>query len=303
MQLNRTRSSIFSNFLVNGIVCLLALGTVARADISTAQLDRAQQAPGVPAQLKEVGITEHLGDLVSIQSLQFKNEKGEDVKLADYFHKGRPVVLNLVYFECPSLCSLVLNGFVKTLKALEWTPGKEFDVVTLSIDPREGSALAASKKEAYLQVYGRPEAASGWHFLTGKEADIKKLAAEVGFGYKFVPEEQQFAHSAALFALTPEGKVSRYLYGIDFAARDMKLALLEASNGKVGTIVDRFLLFCYRYDSVTHKYSVYLAKLMQAGCAGTVVVFGGYLGVFWNRQRRRTGELKSEGSPERKKEV
>ena len=240
----------------------------------------------VPAALKDIGITEKLGSQVSIQDLTFKDEDGKDVKLADFFSKKRPVLLNLVYFECPNLCSFVLNGLVDSLKPFPWTPGKEFEIVTVSIDPHEKPSLASKKKANYLRSYGRPEATTGWHFLTGDEKLIKRLASEVGFGYRYNEEERQYAHSAAQFVLTPEGKISRYLYGIEYSEKDLRLALLEASNGQIGTIVDRFMLFCYRYDPQSRRYSVYLTKVMQTGCAGTIVVFGGYLAVFWRRQRK-----------------
>ena len=163
---------------------------------------------------------------------------------------------------------------------------EKFEIVSVSINPRETPALATRKKESYLKAYGRPQAASGWHFLTGDEAQIQKLAAEVGFGYRYDSQEKQYAHSAALFVLTPEGKISRYLYGIEFPVKDFRLALLEATRGKIGTVVDRILLFCYRYDPYTRSYSVYLAKLMQAGCGATILIFGSYLFVFWRRQRK-----------------
>ncbi len=241
----------------------------------------------VPDELKNVGITEHLGDRVSIEELVFRDEKNGVVHLSDFFGTGKPVLLNLVYFQCPSLCSFVLNGLVKSLKSLDWTPGNQFQIVTISIDPTEKAELAAAKKESYVESYGRPEAARGWHFLTGEEAQIKKLAQQIGFGYRYDAAEKQYAHSAALFTLTPDGKISRYLYGIDYPARDMKLSLIEASSGKIGTIVERFLLFCYRYDPKTKKYSVYVTKLLQTAAAATVLIFGGYLGLFWTRQRRQ----------------
>lgn len=248
--------------------------------------------PGVPEQLRDVGITEHLGDEVGIATLTFKDEKGTPRRLGEYFQNGRPVLLALVYFECPNLCTFVLNGLVDGLKGLQWTPGREFEVVAVSIDPKEDAKLAEEKKAAYLQAYGREGSASGWHFLTGDDSQIKKLAAQVGFGYKYDAAEKQYAHSAALFVLTPAGKISRYLYGIQYRHQDLKMALLEASSGKIGTVVDRFLLFCFRYDPKSRRYSFYLTRLMQAGAGGTVIGFGGYLGYFWLRQgsrkRRRT---------------
>jgi protein SCO1/2 len=246
----------------------------------------AARSQELPEQLKDAGIVEHLGGQVSISQLSFTNEQGQVKQLSEYFKKGRPVLLSLVYYECPMLCTLALNGLVASLKKLDWTPGNQFEIVTVSINPKESSELANKKKDVYLKSYGRPEAGSGWHFLTGAEDQIQKLATEVGFGYKYDTKEKQYAHSAAIFALTPDGKISRYLYGIEFPNKDLRLALLEASNGKIGTVVDRFLLFCYRYDPFTKKYSIYLTKLMQAACGATVLIFGGYLLVFWRRQRK-----------------
>jgi protein SCO1/2 len=243
-------------------------------------------AVSIPDELKDVGITEHLGDSVSLADYTFKNEAGQNVKLANYFHAGRPVLLTLVYYECPNLCNFLLNGLVKSLKTLDWTPGQKFEIVTLSINPKETPVLAEKKKAAYLESYGRKEASAGWHFLTGDEAQIRKLANQVGFGYKYDTQDQQYAHSAAIFVLTPEGKISRYLYGIEFKNTDLRLSLLEASNGKIGTVIDRILLFCYRYDPQTRKYSIYLTKVMQAGCGLTLLVFGSYLALFWRRQRK-----------------
>lgn len=237
-------------------------------------------------ELKGAGIIEKPGASVLLNDLSFKNENGEPVALKSYFNQGKPVVLALAYYECPNLCTFVLNGLTDSLKGLDWVPGEKFEILTVSIDPREKPGLAKAKKGAYLANLGKPEAAAGWHFLTGDEDSIRKLADSVGFGYKWVAEDKQYAHSAALFLLTPDGRISRTLYGIEYKPKDLKLALLEASGGKIGTVIDRFLLFCYRYNPKTHKYSVYLTQLMQAGGAGTVIVFGGYLAVFWRRQRR-----------------
>jgi protein SCO1/2 len=249
---------------------------------------KGEDTQSVPAALQEVGIQEHLGAKVSVDSLQFKNEKGESVALKNYLSSHRPVLLSLVYYECPNLCNLVLNGLVKGLEGMEWEPGKQFDIVAVSINPAEKPELAAAKKEAYLKLYGRPGSAAGWHFLTGDEAQIRQLASEVGFRYK--KDGNEYAHAAALYALTPEGKISRYLYGIEFKPNDLKMALLEASNGKIGTVIDRILLFCYHYDPITRKYSIYVSRVMTGGMAGTALFFGAYLAVFWNRERRRRDE-------------
>jgi len=245
------------------------------------------RAAELPDALKEIGIAEHLGSLVSIKNLVFKDEAGKSVHLSDYFRSGRPVILNMTYFECPNLCTFVLNGLVSSLKEIEWSPSRQFEIITVSINPRETPELASNKKRSYLTSYDRAGAENGWHFLTGADDQIHKLADEVGFRYKYDPTEKQYAHSAALFVLTPEGKISRYLYGIEFTPKDMRLALLEATSGKIGNVVDRILLFCYRYDAKTKKYSVYLGKVMQAGGAGTILIFGGYLAVFWRSQRKR----------------
>lgn len=244
----------------------------------------------IPDELKGIGVTEHLGDKITTD-LTFKDETGKSVMLSDYFKSGRPVLLNLVYYKCPSLCNFLLNGLVKGLKSLDWTPGNQFEIVTVSINPQENYELASRKKNAYIEDYGRSKAESGWHFLTGEESQIQKLSSEVGFNYRYDPKERQYAHTAVLFALTPEGKISRYLYGIEFKNQDLKLALLEASNGKVGTVVDRFLLFCFQYDPLTKKYSIYVTKLMEVACGITVLVLGTYLMIFWRRQRKEGASL------------
>ena len=245
-------------------------------------------ATGVPQPLVNAGITEHLGDSVLINDLSFRDETGKAVALSSYFNQGRPVVMVMAYYGCPNLCTFVLNGLVESLKGLSWVPGNQFEVITVSIDPTETPELAAKKKKAYLTSLAKPEAAAGWHFLTGAEPQIRKLANAIGFGYQWDAEEKQFAHSAAIYTLTPDGRISRYLYGIEFRSSDLKLSLLEASNGKIGTVIERFLLFCYRYDPKTRKYSVYLTKVMQVATAATIALVGSYLGVFWYRQRRTT---------------
>jgi len=240
-------------------------------------------ASAIPKELQAAGITEKLGGTVSIGELTFTNEEGREVPLASYFSRGRPVVVAMVYYECPNLCNFLLNGLTDTLKKMDWVPGRQFDVLAVSINPKEGHELAAKKKAAYIASYGRPEAASGWHLLTGKENQIKRLAFELGFGYSYDQKEKQYAHSAALFVLTPEGRLSRILYGIEFKPRDLKLALMEAADGKIGSVVDRFLLFCYRYDATSRSYSVYLFNVMRVAALVTVLVLFGTLGWAWRR--------------------
>lgn len=243
-------------------------------------------ASAVPDELKDSGVIEHLGADIAPADYRLTDEEGRSVQLSDFFKRGKPVLLTLVYYQCPNLCNFMLNGLVSSLKSLDWSVGDQFDIVAVSIDPTETPELARRKKEAYLRAYGRMSAEVGWHFLTGSEDQVRKLAAAVGFGYKFVPEEKQYAHSAVIPVLTSSGVISRYLYGIEFRKSDLRLAVLEASHGKVGSVVDRLLLFCYRYDPKTRKYSVYLNSLMQVGCGLTVLIFGGYLAIFWRRQRK-----------------
>jgi len=245
----------------------------------------AVQTKRLPHELKGVGIEDRLGSQVDL-GLTFRNEEGEEVQLGSYFNKGKPVLLTLVYYECPMLCNLLFRGFVDGIKKLQWSVGKDYQIVTLSIDPREGSDLAQAKKENTLEGYGRQGSETGWAFLTGSEKQIKALASQVGFGYRYEKEQDEYAHGAAIFVLTPGGKLSRTLYGIQFSPQDLKLGLLEASEGKIGTILDQFVMMCFRYDPDSKGYSLYAFKLVQLGGAVTVVVLGLYLIVFWRRQRK-----------------
>jgi len=228
-------------------------------------------AEPVPYELQGIGIDEKLGASLDLNT-SFLDEKGEKKSLKDFFDGKRPVIFTFVYYECPNLCGLLLKGFLDSLKVFPWTVGEQFDVVTLSIDPKETPELAAAKKKSVLEIYTRPTAEKGWHFLTGTEADIRKVTSALGFKYRYVPEEQQYAHAAGIFVLTPEAKLSRVLYGISFPARDLKLALLEASQGKIGSVVDRLLMFCYHYDPQGRKYALLAVNLMKV--AGAITVFG-----------------------------
>jgi len=264
-----------------------ALGAVLALHVASALAAPEGIPPGgIPKELQQAGIIEKLGAQVTVGELKFKDEAGQSVLLGQYFNRGKPVLLNLIYFECPSLCSFVLNGLLDTLKGLSWIPGREFDIVTVSIDPREGPELASKKKARYLENLGKPEASPGWHFLTGEENQIKSLASQVGFGYTYDEKEKQYAHSAGLFVLTPGGQISRLLYGIEYKPRDLRLALMEAAEGRIGTVVDRFLLFCYRYDPNSRSYSVYLFNVMRAAAAVTVLVMAMAFGVVWLKHKR-----------------
>jgi protein SCO1/2 len=220
--------------------------------------------------LKRVDIEQKLGAQIPLD-LKFRDESGREVRLGEYFAKGRPVALTLVYYECPMLCNQVLNGAVGAFQGLSFTAGREFEVVTVSFDPREGPDLAARKKESYLKRYKREGAEAGWHFLTGDKASIDALADAVGFRYAWDEQSQQFAHASAVMVATPGGRLSHYFYGIDYAPRDLKLAFVEASEGKVGSPVDSLLLYCYHYDPAAGRFAPVMA-VMRA--AGVLTVFG-----------------------------
>jgi len=258
---------------------LLASLAVAAAFLSVAPGAAGQlasdpmQSVGVrPELLKQVGIDQKLNQTIPL-NLAFRDENGNRVELEQYFGQ-KPVILTLVYYNCPMLCTQVLNGVESGLKELPTDIGKQFEVVTISIDPTESHVLAKVKKEMYVGMYGRPGAAEGWHFLTGDEAQIKQLADAVGFRYAYDPDTKQFAHASAIMLLTPEGKISRYFYGIQFPSRDLRLGLVEASEGKIGTPVDQVLLFCYHYDPATGKYGLLISRVIQAGGALTVLILG-----------------------------
>jgi len=268
------------------VVCLalLALASgVAAADPSG--LEPQHEAPvadGRPAPLREVAIDQRLDASVPLD-LPFRDESGAPVTLARYFGK-RPVILSLVYYECPMLCTLVLNGLVRALRTLTFEPGREFEVVTVSFDPRDTAELAAKKKATYLAEYGRAGAAEGWHFLTGDAAAITGLAQAVGFHYAWVPEEKQFAHAAAIMVLTPEGRISRYFFGVEYSPRDLRFGLIDATAGKIGTVVDHLLLYCYRYDPATGRYGAIAMNLVRAGGVLTVVALGAFIVVMRRRE-------------------
>ncbi len=235
-----------------------------------------------PRELEGVGITEHLGQKVDL-NLTFIAEDGYPHALREYFQKGRPVILNLVYYTCPMLCNLVLNGQTEALRNMQWTAGKEFEVVTISIDPTEDFGMAKSKKAAYLTSYDRET--TGWHFLTDNSGNVAKLAAQVGFGYKLDPKIGQYAHAAAIFVLSPDGMISRYLYGVKFKPLDIRLALTEAASEKF-SVSDKLILYCFHYDPAAHSYVPFAQNFMRAGGVLAVLILGFVLFRQWRRERR-----------------
>ena len=249
-----------------------------------AQLSDPMQSVGVrPDLLKDVGIDQKLGQQVPL-GLAFRDENGKTAQLSQYFGQ-KPVILSLVYFNCPMLCTQVLNGQEAAMKGLPMEVGNQFEAVTVSIDPSDRPVLASVKKQMYAGMYGRPGAAEGWRFLTGDEAQIKQLANAVGFHYAYDPDSKQFAHASVIMVLTPDGKVSKYFYGIQYSPRDLRLGLVEASARKIGTPVDSILLFCYHYDPNTGKYGLLISRLIQAGGALTVLVIGISMLVLFRRER------------------
>jgi len=238
----------------------------------------------LPAQLVGVGIEEHLGRTVDLD-LTFNDEDGKVVKLGDFFHKGRPVLLDLVYYNCPQLCTLILNRQVEIMKQMPWTPGNQYEVVTISIDPRETPETARKKKASYMASYGK--ATGGWHFLTDRDDNSKRLAELMGYHYRWDPRIQQFAHLAAIMILTPEGKMARYLYGINYRALDLRFGLAEAAENRSTITIERVLLFCYHYDPVQNKYVLFATNFMEAGGALTVLALGFFLYRMFLAERRR----------------
>ena len=235
--------------------------------------------------VEKIGVDQKLGAPIPLD-LEFRDEGGSTVRLGQYFTTGKPVVLSLVYYRCPGLCTMTLNSMSAAFKPLTLSVGKDFEVVTVSIDPKETPKLAAAKKAEYLKRYGRPGAEAGWHFLTGDEASIQALASAVGFRYVYQPEIDQYAHAAAIMVATPQGKLARYFYGIEYSARDLRLGLVEASGNKIGTLADVMTLLCYQYDPKSGKYGAAVMRIVRAGGVATVLGLGAFIVAALRRDRR-----------------
>jgi len=240
-----------------------------------------------PTPLTEVTIEQRLNSQLPLDA-PFRDENGKAVKLGDYFGK-RPVVLALVHYECPMLCTQILNGMVRAAKVLTLTPGKDYDVVAISFDARETPKMAAAKKAVYMHDYGHPETANGWHFLTGDVDAIKSVTNAVGFRYKWDVYTAQFAHASAIYVLTPQGKLSKYFYGIEYSPKDMRLGLVEASHNKIGSAVDQVLLFCYHFDPTSAKYTFIALDLLRVAGAATLLALGGFVFIMLRRDHRQKG--------------
>lgn len=264
--------------------CRMAAG-LALLLLAVPALARAQTSDARPNILKDVGIDQNLGHKIPLD-LIFRDEVGRTVRLADYFG-SKPVILSLVYFNCPMLCTVVENGLLESLKTLKFDVGDQFEVLTVSFNPEDTPRLAAAKKEMYVGVYGRPNAAAGWHFLTGEESSIRRLAAAVGFRYRYDPGSGQYAHATAIMVLTPDGKLSRYFYGIRYPAGGLRLSLVEASDHKIGNPVDAVLLYCCQYNPATGKYGVVISHILQLAGFATILTIGTLILMLSRAERRR----------------
>lgn len=240
-----------------------------------------------PKILQKVGIDQRLDQQLPLE-VRFRDETGRDVRLGEYFGK-RPVIFALVYYQCPMLCTLVMNGLTSALTVVRFNAGREFDVVAVSIDPRETPAMASAKKRTYLNRYNRPGTEDGWHFLTGDQAAIDSITQAAGFRYAWDPDLKQFAHASAIMLITPEGRISQYYYGIEYGPNDLRLGLVEASKNKIGNAVDQVLLYCYHYDPATGKYGAVAMKIMRLAAGATVLVLGMFVFIMVRRDHESGG--------------
>jgi protein SCO1/2 len=254
--------------------------------LATAPAVAGAQVNVQPRELEAVTVRERLGARVPFDA-QFTDHTGRSVTLGAYFSRGRPVVLNLVYHRCPMLCGMVLNAVIRALKQTVWTVGEQYDVVTVSIDPRDTVETAAAKRARVLEAYGRPGAERGWHFLLGAERESRRVADAVGFAYRFDARTDQYAHPAVTMLLTPDGRVARYLYGIDYAPTDIRVGLLEASEGRQVTTVERLIMYCYHYDPQGRRYALVARNVMKLGGLLTMTALVGFFLVMRARERRR----------------
>lgn len=243
-----------------------------------------QPASAQPEMLRGIGIDQQLDQQVPLD-LVFRDETGADVTFGSLL-RGKPVILSLVYYKCPMLCTLVLNGMLSAMKALPFDAGQEFDVITVSFDPADTAALAAQKKATYLGQYRRPGAEKGWHFLTGDASSIERLADAVGFRYRYDPQRKEFAHAAGLTVLTPRGIVARYFFGVEFSPRDLKFGLMEAAENRIGSPIDQLLLLCYHYDPANGRYSSAVLASLRVAAVATLLALGGFM--VWAIRRERT---------------
>jgi protein SCO1/2 len=267
----------------NNSICARALFAVALlAVLAWGQMNNGVMSPPAntrPPRLENVGIEQHLDAQVP-PDLVFFDDAGKTVRLGDYFGR-KPLILNLVYYNCTMLCGEALAGLASAMRLVKFDVGNEFDVVTVSFDPRETPEMGAAKKKDYVTRYGRANAAVGWHFLTGHPASINALTKVVGFQYQYDPKSNQYAHATAIMVLTPQGRISRYFYGVDFPPKDLRMGLVEAAQGKIGNAVDAVLLYCYHYNPETGKYGAVVANILRLAAAVTILIMGIFLFILW----------------------
>jgi protein SCO1 len=271
-------------FLTAALIAIAATSAGAQSNVPGVNPKASAPASQMPTVLTDVRFDQRLNEQLPLDA-RFKDDEGRDVKLGDYFGK-KPVVLAFVYYECPMLCTQVLNGLTTSLTVLDETVGREFDVVAISFDARETPALANGKKKSHLDRYKRPESTNGWHFLTGDEASIKAVTSAAGFSYVWDEKTQQFAHPSGIIVATPDGKLSRYFFGIEYAPRDVKLALVESSEGRIGNAIDQLLLYCYHYDPATGSYGFVAMGAVRVGGAITVLALVGFVVMSIRRDMR-----------------
>jgi protein SCO1 len=284
---------------VAALLCLAALATsLAAAQVSSYGDKDEGPANDKPTVLNGVGIAQHLNQQIPLD-LTFTDDAGKQVQFASYFGR-KPAILALVYYQCPMLCSEELNGLTGALQMVDEVPGRDFNVIIVSIDPSEGTDLAAAKKRSYLKRYGHPETANGWHFLTGTQPNIDALTKAVGFSYVKIPGPDgkltQFAHASAIQLVTPQGKLAQYYMGVEYSPKDLRLGLAEASNNRIGSPVDNILTYCYHYDPQTNKHSLIIARVVQLGGAMTVILLGGFMWIMFRRDYRQAHEQLSSGT-------
>jgi protein SCO1/2 len=253
---------------------------------------RAEDAPQLPNDLRGVGIEQRL-DAQAPLDAQFLDESGRSVRLGDFFGE-RPAVVALVYYRCTMLCSYILNGVVSGLRPLSLQPGRDFDVIAISIDPSEGPEIAAAKREHYARSYSRRAGTDGWHFLTGDETNIRAVADAVGFHYRYDPKTKMYLHGSGVMILTPQGRVARYFYGVEYTPKDLKLGLIEAAANRIGSPADQILLFCYHYDPVTGKYGPVVVNMLRIAAAAVLLILVVTLSILWRRDIRAARSMPKE---------
>lgn len=242
----------------------------------------------LPAELKGVGVTEHLGSTLD-RNLTFTDESGKTVTLGHFLKGDKPVLMAMVYYNCPALCGYHLNGVTEAMKNLKWTTGHQYEFVAVSMDASETPDLAAKKKANYLKVYNRPDGEQGWHFLVGTQANVQKLADSLGFQFHWMPDKKQFAHASVAYVITPEGSISRYLHGIQISPQTLRLSLIEASNGKIGSVFEQAMMFCFQFDPKKNKYTLYAWNIMRVGALLMLVLLAVILIPVWWRENNQNG--------------